>query len=384
MVCQGDVVEWNWPSVRQFLPFDLDGLAVETGCLSRRRGVCGGEALARTLMLVGLPNTTIERASKLAFDYGLAKMNSTALFKRLRGSEEFLKAMFCESLKHAVDVGERWGKYRLLAVDGTVLCGPGAKGTNQRLHTVYDLCKGLPLSVELTGPEGGEALWRHRSFGSGDLLLCDSGYGYNTSFKWALNSGASFLIRFNFATVTLFDLEGRRIWPEDADETIPTTGTTQMWVKMPEWSHPLRAIGGRNIEGEPRWLLTDLSEQNLPQAQVRELYRKRWQVELYFKRLKSLLDVDQLPTRDGPTARPWIWAKLLLASLAVLIGHERFSPWGPSSESRRIQPLEGICLRADNTNQNPAHTRKKTETRKTQRETKAQDKSPQPALLLEA
>jgi len=326
MILQSDVIGWSWPSVRELLPLDLDGLAVESGCLVRRRGVVGGEALARTLMLVGLPNASLERASKMACEIGLAKMNTTALFKRLVRSEPFLKAMFCETLNHAMDVSERWGKYRLLAVDATVLCGPGATGTDQRLHTVYDLSKGLPLSVELTGPKGGEALWRHCSFGHGDLLLCDSGYGYNNSFRWALDLGASFLIRFNFATVTLYDEQDRRILAQEADAMIPVTGTTEVSVRMPEWPNPLRAVGGRNLEGEPRWILTNLSAAEVPHQEVRQLYRKRWQVELFFKRLKSLLDSDQLPTRDGPTARPWIWAKLLLASLAVLIGHERFSP----------------------------------------------------------
>ena len=113
---------------------------------------------------------------------------------------------------------------------------------------------------------------------------------------------------------------------EEADVTIPAHGTTEMTVKMSDWPHPLRAVGGRNAEGEPRWILTNLSQKELPHSEVRQLYRKRWQVELFFKRLKSLLHADQLPTRDGPTARPWIWAKLLIASLAVLIGHERFSP----------------------------------------------------------
>jgi hypothetical protein len=384
MVSQSDVVEWSWSSVRQFLPLDLDGLAVESGCLVRRRGVCGGEALARTLMLVGLPNTTIERASRLALEHGFAKMNSTALFKRLRGSEGFLKAMFCESLKHAVDVGERWKKRRLLAVDATVLCGPGATGTDQRLHTVYDLAKGLPLSVELTGPERGEALWQHHSFGVGDLLLCDSGYGYNRSFLWALNSGASFLIRFNFATVTLFDEQGCRIWAEDADSAIPESGTTQMTVKMLEWAHPLRAIGGRNLKGEPRWLLTDLSDKELLESEARELYRKRWQVELFFKRLKSLLDMDQLPTRAGPTARPWIWAKLLLASLAVLIGHERFSPWGPPGQPRGVEPLESLRLRTDHPLQGPPHASSQAKARKAKRQAETQARCSQATLLLEA
>ena len=78
MILQSDVIGWSWPSVRELLPLDLDGLAVESGCLVRRRGVVGGEALARTLMLVGLPNASLERASKMACEIGLAKMRAPA------------------------------------------------------------------------------------------------------------------------------------------------------------------------------------------------------------------------------------------------------------------------------------------------------------------
>jgi hypothetical protein len=334
------LLDWEWSSAREFLPFDLDGLAVECGALERRRGVSGGEALVRSLLLVGLPNSSLERASVMAREAGLAQLNSTALFKRLCGSEKLLEALYRHTLNHAVDIGGRWGEFRLLAVDATILCGPGAKGINQKLHTVYDLSKGLPLSVELTGPEGGEALWRHHSFGFGDLVLGDSGYGYNRSFHFALKSGARILIRFNFETVKLYDEEGDRIWAAAANSKVPGSGTVELRVEMADWPAPLRAVGARNPKGEPVWLLTDLSHDELPTSQVRELYRKRWQVELYFKRLKSLLDLGDLPTRDGPTARSWIWTKLILSSLAVLISHERFSPWDcPNEEPRALEAL---------------------------------------------
>jgi len=52
------------------------------------------------------------------------------------------------------------------------------------------------------------------------------------------------------------------------------------------------------------WLITDLSRDELPTDSARELYSQRWQIELYFKRLKSILDLDELPTRDGPSTRP--------------------------------------------------------------------------------
>ncbi len=321
------------------------------------------------LLLVGLPKASLERAARMAGDAGLAAMSGPALFKRVVRSEKLLRALFFHTLRFSVDVGEGWGKWRLLAVDATALCGPGARGTDQRLHTVYDLNRGLPLSVEITDCRGGEALWRHHSFGRGDLVLGDSGYGYNNSFLWALNAGASILVRFNFQTVKLYDEQGERIWADAINATLRDSGTVEVKVTLPGWSKPLRAVGARNPKGEPVWLLTDLSEEDLPISRVRELYRKRWQVELYFKRLKSLVYLDEMPTRDGPTARPWIWAKLVLASLAVLLGHERFSPWG-SPDEEAAQPVETRGTRDAGAHASPARASHSKTTRKAQRETK--------------
>jgi IS4 transposase len=41
----------------------------------------------------------------------------------------------------------------------------------------------------------------------------------------------------------------------------------------------------------------------------------RWQIELAFKRLKSLLHIDKLPTRTEQTSRSWLYAHLILALL---------------------------------------------------------------------
>ena len=41
----------------------------------------------------------------------------------------------------------------------------------------------------------------------------------------------------------------------------------------------------------------------------------RWQIELAFKRLKSLLNLDRLPARNRNLARAWLNAHLLLALL---------------------------------------------------------------------
>ena len=45
------------------------------------------------------------------------------------------------------------------------------------------------------------------------------------------------------------------------------------------------------------------------------VYRLRWQIELAFKRLKSLLHIDRLPTRTELGSRSWLYAHLILALL---------------------------------------------------------------------
>ena len=45
------------------------------------------------------------------------------------------------------------------------------------------------------------------------------------------------------------------------------------------------------------------------------LYRTRWQIELAFKRLKSLWHIDKLPTAEPRLARVWLLAHLNAAVL---------------------------------------------------------------------
>lgn len=77
-------------------------------------------------------------------------------------------------------------------------------------------------------------------------------------------------------------------------------------------------------------MLTTAPADRVDTALVLELYRLRWQIELRFKRLKSLLDFGELPARTEPLARSWILARLLAAALIDPRVHVEpaFSPWG--------------------------------------------------------
>jgi IS4 transposase len=65
-----------------------------------------------------------------------------------------------------------------------------------------------------------------------------------------------------------------------------------------------------------------------------ELYRTRWQIELAFKRLKTLFDCHQIPTKLNATTCALFYGKRLLAALCEQITHGgRFSPWEGKREA---------------------------------------------------
>jgi hypothetical protein len=86
---------------------------------------------------------------------------------------------------------------------------------------------------------------------------------------------------------------------------------------------------------------------------------------------------------DSPTARPWIWTKLILASLATLLAYERFSPWAQPWPSE-TKPLGNLCVR--DVGARPGIANSSSKAQKRQANGKAKTKSPatQTILPLEA
>ena len=64
--------------------------------------------------------------------------------------------------------------------------------------------------------------------------------------------------------------------------------------------------------------------------QLLELYRLRWQVELVFKRMRSILGLGHLPKKDPFSAQAWLAGKLFAGLLVerMIAAAESSSPWG--------------------------------------------------------
>lgn len=53
-------------------------------------------------------------------------------------------------------------------------------------------------------------------------------------------------------------------------------------------------------------VVTSLTKTKISASQIFEAYRIRWQVELYFKRLKALLSFGDIPTKTRENTETWL------------------------------------------------------------------------------
>ena len=89
-------------------------------------------------------------------------------------------------------------------------------------------------------------------------------------------------------------------------------------------------------------VFTTLSSASATARQVLECYRLRWQVELTFKRLKSIAQLGHVPKHDDQSTRAWLYGKLFVALLSQKLARvgRTISPWGYSlPETENPQPV---------------------------------------------
>jgi hypothetical protein len=334
----------KWQYIETLLPTDLEVSARQTCALRRCRNVPDAAALLRLALAYAVSDLSLKDVAAWASALEVAQITGPGLFYRLREAEGWLEYVLGKVL--ADQVPQAPGGWPVRVVDATVINGPGRKPVQWRAHVSIDPTTGGFRAVELTGNSGGEKLNRHQ-FRPGEVVLADRGYATARGVHAARNSGAHVVVRFNPGNLRTCDRQRRRIYLAQEEDKVPAMGEVEYDILIPvppkpTKSHKIwnsakavawieaRAIAARTRPGEVIWLLTTVDAQRMPSLAVLGLYRLRWQIELLFKRLKTLLHLDTLPSREGPTAKSWMLARLIAAGLAQRLVQPSgpLSPWG--------------------------------------------------------
>jgi hypothetical protein len=194
--------------------------------------------------------------------------------------------------------------------------------------------------VEVTDHKGGETFRRFRPE-PGQLWLGDRGYANPPGVAWVKSCGAEVLVRHNRGSLPLYDRQGKEIDVLGKLAYVGGPGRYRQWqafvrpagakpiegrlcaVRLPankaqEARERVRREQGAELTDESLAMadfvvvFTTVPADRMTCAQVLELYRLRWQIELDFKRDKSVTGMDLLPNFLPETIQSWICAKLLL------------------------------------------------------------------------
>lgn len=339
----------DWPGllVRLAGSLDLDALARETRALVRRRGVPDAKALLRLALARGPGGMSLRQTAGWAHLTGVAELTDASLNDRLHQSCDFLAAIVANLLQAKAPCPRFRGR-SLRVADGSCVSKPGSRGTDWRVHGVYDLGSGGFSNLELTDKHGGEALDRGVGI-EGEIRIADRGYSAAKALRRFVASvkqakGADYVVRLRWSSFRLrkpggakFDLIAHlQNMPKDRqfdDIGVMIEGagapmrTRIVIARKPEEAaraereRLMREARKKGKQLDPRSLIaaeyvmlaTSLPEDDYPASEIVAMYRLRWQIELAFKRLKSLLRIDCLPAKTDKGGRSWIYAHLILA-----------------------------------------------------------------------
>lgn len=354
----------HWEILRHWLPADLDAQAFASGFFQRARGLQDAECWLRLILMHVAGGLSLQQTVVRARELGLAEVSSVALFKRLAKAENWLRNLTSHVLAaNAFHADLRMPPqlpYRLRLIDATEVSEPGETGTSLRVHYSVRLPELTCDHYELTDVHGGEKLGRFH-FQADDLVLADRGYSHRRGVAAVLEAGAQILVRWNPA---VFPVEGKDGQPWSLLETLRQLGIRDtrewaVWFVHRGKRYPLRLCARRksHLHSERArtkaldkarrngtkhpdetaleltqyiLVLTSIPAEVLSCSKVLQLYRLRWQIELGFKRLKSLLAFGHVPKSNDDSAKAWMQAKILTALLIerVMIEGRFFSPWG--------------------------------------------------------
>lgn len=353
----------DWQVVCQFLPEGWEQAARETGALRRTRGIKDAETLLRVLLVHLADGCSLHETAVRVRAAGWCGLSPVALFKRLRAAEQWLRWL-AERLWRRPIVPTVPGTYRVRAVDATTVQEPGSTGTDWRVHFCLDLANLQCDHFELTDAKGGET-FRRIPVAKGDLMLGDRAYGTPPGVAHVSSAGGDVLVRITLQNMPLYSASGVKLAILKRLQTV-RLGETKKWatwvrsgkqqiagrlVAVKRSVQATRAaqrrlrrkasrnqtrLSERTLAGAGYvFVWTSIPKEVLTASEVMEYYRLRWQIELAFKRMKSILGLGHLPKESAGSCRAWIHGKLFIALLLerLLEEAEAVSPWGYRLES---------------------------------------------------
>ncbi len=332
------------------LPATLQQQAEALEVFERKRAFPNMHAVLRGLLAYVLGVYSFKQVGLWATLIGLASISDTAWRHWLLKASQWLEWLIAELLAVPTPVLETIPavRGRILLIDATHVNQPGGKGGKWRLHQAYDLLSGRLCQITITDRHRAESL-EHFALQPGDLVVADQAYGYRSSVAQAQQQQAQVVLRIYPRTCPLLQEDGSALevldWLRQLKGHAQVEGSRTAWCEWNGERYRVRVLvhrlseraeehARRRVRETARkkgytpsqealemasWVvvITTLPEDQWSDEAVLRLYRARWQIELFFKRMKSIAQLAHIrcvrPAGVQATLRAWLVAWLLQA-----------------------------------------------------------------------
>jgi Transposase DDE domain len=325
----------------------LESSARESGAFLRGRVIKSAVDLLRMVLAYCLGESGLRSTTAWASAIGLVDISNVALLYRLRQCGDWLGQLVGEVLATAVPKASRGRIIRIIDATAVPKAGVAARQLNElwRVHSAFDLPGERFGHFELTDQHGGERFDRIPVV-RGEIRIGDRAYLQPDRMAAVLDQGADVLVRASWKSARWLDTKGdpidiiamlrkaaargqidKPIWIARkhgaplALRLVAVKKPAQAAAASRRKAHlaarkERRQLSERTLAAAD-WvvLVTSLTSDEFPAADIIALYRLRWRIELAFKRLKSLVGLKGPPGLDERSAKPFILAHLLMILL---------------------------------------------------------------------
>jgi hypothetical protein len=361
------------------LPEGYEAASKETGAMRRTGRVINNPYDLMWLLLTHLSQgQTLVNMSALSKASGIGQLSDVAFMKRLMNCGDWFKWVL--QRLSSVSVADYLkpkglGNYRVLAVDASdVNSGVSKFSKSWHLHFALDVFTLTSHEFKITDSKIGETLVNFTAI-KGDLFLADRVYVSKKGISHCLSNEADFILRLRSDAFLMYLDNGERAdllklltdmgtneavdIPVSVDLSDYGLGIKRMRVCALKKSEEAIEKAMKRIDSKAKQhkkisagakqfneyiaVITSLPY-DVSADEVLAAYRYRWQVELYFKRLKSLLGTGEVPKKRAECMEAWLNGKMILAVLfEVLLSMLDFSP--PCAAKRSSDVVYGgNCL----------------------------------------
>jgi hypothetical protein len=335
-----------YAQLRQELPPESAQLARECHAFQRARVLESPEDLLYLVLLYSLGDLSLREIAGVCAGSG-KPLTDEAVRQRLAACPKWGESLLGKLLPASPLPARAEGNWQVLLCDGSSISGPGATGTDYRWHVAYDPVAQQMWELHVSDVHTGESLTRYQ-LGPGQVVLGDRAFAKAPALVATRASGAHVVVRMTPQYLPLWTRAGGAF---DLLAALRAAGDRprlsfalevrdgQSGQTLPVWIHALHLNAqqcnrarrrakrqarrrGRTPQVQTLFLsewvlvLSTLPPEELGAADILELSRIRWQVELVIKRYKSLLAAARVRAKRGsPLATVYLVGKLLFAVL---------------------------------------------------------------------